>query len=132
MLAIAQPHIRRVALRYLDTVATTLRPGTVELRADSLITFAEYLAGQHPEVRSLTQLTRAHIEDFLAYNHRRPWRGRVARPQPVSSSASKGTVIDLRCGDGPSGHPGGCCSPATSPASTSHCHGHSPQTSTGH
>lgn len=97
MLAIAQPHIRKVALRYLTTVATTLRPGTVELRADSLITFAEYLADQHPQVHSLTQLTRAHIEDFLAYNHGRPWRGRVARPQPVSASASKRNVIDLRC-----------------------------------
>ena len=87
MLAIAQPHIRKVALRYLTTVATTLRPGTVELRADSLITFAEYLADQHPAVHSLTQLTRTHIEDFLAYNHGRPWRGRVARPQPVSAAA---------------------------------------------
>src|SRR4051794_15543648 len=81
----------------LSTVATTLRPGTVELRADSLITFSEFLAEQHPHVHSLTQLTRGHIEDFLAYNHRRPWRGRVARPQPVSASASKRTVIDLRC-----------------------------------
>jgi site-specific recombinase XerD len=128
-----------VALRYLATVATTLRPGTVELRADSLITFAEYLADQHPAVHSLTQLTRAHIEDFLAYNHRRPWRGRVARPQPVSASASKRTVIDLRCffddlalWDGPNAHPGGCCSPTTSPASTSRCHGHLSPTSTGH
>jgi site-specific recombinase XerD len=97
MQVITQPPIRKVALRYLATVATTLRPGTVDLRADSLVTFAEYLADQHPQVHSLTQLTRAHIEDFLAYNHRRPWRGRVARPQPVSASASKRTVIDLRC-----------------------------------
>lgn len=97
MRAISQPHIRKVALRYLTTVATTLRPNTVELRADSLVTFAEYLADQHPAVQSLTQLTRAHIEDFLAYNHGRPWRGRLARPQPVSAVASKRTVIDLRC-----------------------------------
>ena len=97
MQAISQPHIRKVALRYLTTVATTLRPSTIELRADSLITFTEYLADQHPAVRSLTQLTRAHIEDFLTYNHRRPWRGRLARPQPVSAVASKRTVVDLRC-----------------------------------
>lgn len=95
--AISQPEIRKVALRYLTTVAVTLRPNTVELRTDSLITFAEYLAVHHPEVRSLTELTRSHIEGFLAYNHERPWRGRLARNRPVSQVVSKRTVIDLRC-----------------------------------
>jgi integrase len=94
---ITQPGIRKAALRYLTTVASTLRPGTVDARADSLITFAEYLAARHPEVRGLTQLTREHVEGFLAYNHGRPWRGRVARDQPVSQALSKRTVIDLRC-----------------------------------
>jgi site-specific recombinase XerD len=94
---ITQPGIRKAALRYLTAVASTLRPGTVDVRADSLITFAEYLAARHPEVRSLTQLTRQHMEGFLAYNHGRPWRGRVARDQPVSQALSKRTVIDLRC-----------------------------------
>ena len=36
------------------------------MRAASLITFAEYLAARHPEVRGLTQLTREHVEGFLA------------------------------------------------------------------
>jgi integrase len=94
---ISQPAIRNAALRYLTTVAATLRPATVDLRADSLIIFTEYLAAAHPQVTSLTQLTRTHIEDFLAYNHKRPWRGRVARDQPVSPVVSKRTVIDLRC-----------------------------------
>ena len=94
---ISQPGIREAALRYLTTVAATLRPNTVGLRADSLIVFSEYLAAAHPDVRSLTQLTREHIEGFLAYNHKRPWRGRVARDQPVSAVVSKRTVIDLRC-----------------------------------
>jgi len=95
--AISQPEIRTAALRYLTTVAATLRLSTVGLRADSLIVFTEYLAAAHPEVRSLTQLTRAHIEGFLDWNHKRPWRGRVARDQPVAQSVSKRTVIDLRC-----------------------------------
>jgi integrase len=95
--AISQPGIRKAALRYLTTVAATRRPATAGLRADSLIIFAEYLAASHPEVRSLTQLTRAHVEGFLAYNHKRPWRGRVARDQPVAQSVSKTAVIDLRC-----------------------------------
>ncbi len=95
--AISQPEIRKAALRYLTTVAATLRLSTVGLRADSLIVFTEYLAAAHPEVGSLTQLTRAHVEGFLAHNHKRPWRGRVARDQPVAQSVSKRTVIDLRC-----------------------------------
>ena len=44
MQAIGQPAIRAAALRYLTTVAATLRPNTVGLRADSLIVFSEYLA----------------------------------------------------------------------------------------
>ena len=93
---ISQREIRTVALRYLTLVATTLRPSTVTLRADSLIVFCQYLAAAHPEVRRLPQLTRAHLEAFLTYNHRRPWRGRVARDQPVAASVSKRAVVDLR------------------------------------
>ena len=126
--AISQPGIRAAALRYLTTVAATLRPNTVGLRADSLIVFSEYLAAAHPDVRSLTQLTREHIEGFLAHNHKRPWRGRVARDQPVSAAVSKRTVIDLRCflddlalWGWPSGRRGGCCSPPTFPGWTSRC-----------
>ncbi len=95
--AISQPGIRKTALRYLNTIAATIRPSTVGLRADSLVVFTEYLAAAHPEVASLTQLTRAQVEGFLAHNHKRPWRGRVARDQPVAQSVSKRTVIDLRC-----------------------------------
>ncbi|HEX7463032.1 MAG TPA: hypothetical protein VF317_12755 [Dermatophilaceae bacterium] len=61
----------QVALRYLALVATTLRPSTLTLRADSPIVFGEY-------------------------NHRRPWRGRVARGKPVAASMSKRAVVDLR------------------------------------
>lgn len=93
---IPQPEIREVAVRYVALVASTLRQSTVALRADSLVVFGEYLAAHHPEVVRMPQLTRAHLEGFLAYNHRRPWRGRVARDQPVAASVSKRTVVDLR------------------------------------
>ena len=94
--AIPQHEIPRVALRYLEVVGTTLRPATVVLRSDSLIVLGEYLAAHHREVRRLEQLERAHVEGFLAWNHGRPWRGRVARDKPVSLSASKRAVVDLR------------------------------------
>ena len=54
------------------------------------------LAAHHREAARLPQLTRTHLEGFLTYNHRRPWRGRVARDQPVAASVSKRTVVDLR------------------------------------
>jgi hypothetical protein len=63
-------------------VASTLRPGTVDARADSLITFAEYLAARHPEVRGLTQLTREHVEGFLAE------RGYFPSPDKPSGNAA--------------------------------------------
>jgi integrase len=94
--AVVQPDIRRVALRYLEIVATTLRASTVLMRADSLIVFSEYLAAHHPDIRRLEQLQRSHIEGFLVWNHRRPWRGWLARDQPVAASVSKSAVVDLR------------------------------------
>ena len=94
--ALPQPEIRRVVLRYLEVVTTTLRPSTVSLRADSLIVFGEYLAVHHPDLRRLEQLERTHIEGFLVWNHRRPWRGWLARDKPVSQSVSKRAVVDLR------------------------------------
>lgn len=94
--AVVQPDIRRVGLRYLEVVATTLRASTVLLRADSLIVFSEYLAAHQPAIRRLEQLERAHIEGFLVWNHRRPWRGWLARDKPVAASVSKRTVVDMR------------------------------------
>ena len=94
--AIPQPQIRGVALRYLQVVGTTLRPSTVLLRADSLIVLGEYLAAEHPTVRRLDELQRAHLEGFLTWNNGRSWRGRVARDKAVSPSASKRAVVDLR------------------------------------
>ena len=95
--AIPQPEIRRVVLRYLETVSATLRPKTVTEKAASLIVLCEYLAANHPEVRTVADLDRAaHIEGFLAWNRTRPWRGRVARDQPISAHRALQTVVDVK------------------------------------
>jgi integrase len=94
--AIPQPDIRRIAHRYLQVVATTLRPSTVLLRADSLIILGEYLAAHHPDIGRLEQLERHHMEGFLVWNQGRPWRGWLARDKPVAASVSKHAVVDLR------------------------------------
>ncbi|MFN2486437.1 MAG: tyrosine-type recombinase/integrase, partial [Acidimicrobiia bacterium] len=94
---IPQPEIRRVALRYLEVVSTTLRPKTVTEKAAALVLLGEYLAANHPEIEKIADLDRAaHIEPFLAFNLGRPWRGRVARDQPVSLHRSLQAVVDLK------------------------------------
>ena len=93
---IRQLEIRRVAERYLNTIAATVQPKTVAGRAASLQTFADWLAAAHPEVGSLRHLTRTHLEGFLAFHAQRGWRGRVARDRRISVRHHARTVVDLR------------------------------------
>ncbi|MGI8537082.1 MAG: hypothetical protein ACR2K2_11410, partial [Mycobacteriales bacterium] len=93
---IAQPEIRRAVLRYLQTVATTVRPKTVEGRAATLRIFAGWLADAHPEVSTLRQLTRAHLEAFLVFDAGRASRGRAHRGHTISTRHHARAVHDLR------------------------------------
>jgi len=93
---IAQPELRRVIARYLHTVATTVRPKTMEGRAATLRLFTGWLAGTHPEVSGLRQLTRAHLEAFLAFDAARPSHGRVHHGRIISTRHHARTVHDLR------------------------------------
>ena len=88
--------IRVVLLRYVQTRATVLRPNSVEGLINDLLPFAEFLHTHHPDVTSLRQLSRDHIEGFLAFNRHRPWRGRKARAVPVSDSVAQSAVLTLR------------------------------------
>jgi integrase len=49
---------------YLDQIAVTLRPASVVAAETCLRLFAEWLVDHDPEVRSLRQLTRAHVQDY--------------------------------------------------------------------
>jgi len=94
--AIPQPEIRRVIQRYLEVIATTLRPATVEDRSDNLEQFCLWLADHHPEVLRLSQLDRAVTEEFLVWNRTRPSRGRRGRGQPVSITRVHQGVATLK------------------------------------
>ncbi len=63
---------------------------------NALVPFGEFLTVHHPEVASLRQLGRAHIEEFLAWNRKRSWRGRLARDRQVSASVIHGGVLAVR------------------------------------
>jgi len=88
--------VRTVLLRYVQTRASVLRPRSVESLVNDLLPFAEFLTAQHPEVTSLRDLQRSHVEEFLIWNRTRPWRGRKARPQPVSAAVAQSAVLSLR------------------------------------
>jgi len=93
--AMADP-IRAVLLRYVQTRASVLRPRSVESLVNDLLPFAEFLTAQHPEVTTLGELRRSHVEEFLVWNRTRPWRGRKARPQAVSVAVAQSAVLSLR------------------------------------
>jgi integrase len=55
-----------------------------------------WLHDNHPAVDRLDQLDRDMIEQFLAWNHSRPSRGRRANGQPISIARQHGTVSALK------------------------------------
>jgi integrase len=88
--------IRCAMARYVSARAAVLSRSSVNGLVNDLILFGEFLAGQFPDITTLTQLERRHIEVFLGWNRTRTWRGRVARNQRVSVSAVHGTVLTVR------------------------------------
>jgi len=93
---VAAPEIHRVMERYVQVRSAVLRPTTITSLVEGLAIFGEFLGQRHPRVRSLRQLERGHVEAFLAWNATRPWRGRVARDQPVAASVVHATVLTVR------------------------------------
>jgi hypothetical protein len=93
---IPQRHLRELVVRYLDVIATTLRPTTVDGRSDSLTTFALWLAAAHPEIERIAQLRRDHLEDFLVFNRTRPSRSRARRGTPISAGHAAHNLSDLK------------------------------------
>ena len=96
LLAVPAPELRRSMLAYVEARSAVLARSSLEGLANSLIVFGEYLGAHHPDVGSLRDLERRHVEGFLAWNRSRPWRGRLARPQAVSASVAHEAVLALR------------------------------------
>jgi hypothetical protein len=95
--AIRQPEIRQEVVRYVATIATTLRPASVYARTKAIMVLCDWLAERHPTVRRLDQLERTtHIEPFLVWARRRPWRGAYGRGRTVSLVLLHHDLVDLR------------------------------------
>ena len=73
-----------------------LRPSSVSGLCDALVVFGEYLGERHPQLTSLRQLERGHVEGFLAVNATRRWRGRLARDRQVAPTVAHATVLSVR------------------------------------
>jgi hypothetical protein len=58
------PQITATMRRYLIQISCVLRPGSVNGAGLALRAFAGFLAETVPEVASIAQVTRRHIEDY--------------------------------------------------------------------
>ena len=80
-------------LRYLDQLALSLRPASVKRAETMLRRFAGDPTNNHPEVESLIDVERVHIEAFKRYLPTRP--GKNGRP-PLSEMTIRMTLGTLR------------------------------------
>ncbi len=88
--------IREAMARYVRARAAVLSRSSVEGLINDLLPLGLFLGEHHPQLTRLAQLERHHIEQFLAWNRTRGWRGRVARERQVSASVVHSTVLTIR------------------------------------
>ena len=72
---VASPQIRATILNYLDARSAVLRPKSIEKLTSALAVFGEFLTDTFPELVSVEQLERRHIEAFLTWTSTRSCRG---------------------------------------------------------
>jgi len=96
-MSVPGPAIREALARYVETRAAVLAPKSIDSLVNDLVPFGEFLGAHCPDVSSLRQLERRHVEAFLVWNrHERTWRGRKARAQRVSDAVVHSTVLSVR------------------------------------
>ncbi len=76
--------------RYLDQIAVTLRPGSVETIDTTLRLFGRFIQAHHPDVVGAIDINRVHIEAF------KPWL--AARPGQGGRGTLSPTTIGMRLG----------------------------------
>jgi site-specific recombinase XerD len=81
----AIPQVAATMRRYLTQISCVLRQGSVSGADQALRCFAAFLAQAAPEVTSIAQVTRGHIEDY------KPWL--AARPGQNKPQLTPGTII---------------------------------------
>jgi site-specific recombinase XerD len=80
----ARPDLVAPMLRYLEQIGCVLRPGTVKNTDQALRSFAGFLLDRAPDVTTVSQVGRRHIEDY------KPWL--AARPGQNKPRATTATL----------------------------------------
>lgn len=86
-----RPELVDTMQRYLEQIASVLRPGSVKGAELALRSFGEFLLERAPEVTSINQITRRHIEDFKPWLSKRPGRT-TPRLNPATMVHRLGTL----------------------------------------
>lgn len=89
-LAARAPHLVATMRRYLTQVAISMRPGSVALIDTTLRHLAVYLIDHHPNISSVAEISRTHIEGFKTFLTSRV--GYRSKPGPAK------TTIGMRLG----------------------------------
>jgi hypothetical protein len=82
----AVPQVAATMRRYLTQISCVLRPGSVGGADLALRSFAAFLAQAAPEVASIAQVTRRHIEDYKPWLAARPGQNKPSPPAPGRTS----------------------------------------------
>ena len=91
------PEIRQTMLSYLEARHAVLRPNSIRHLATNLACFGEFLSERFPELSSLRDLERHHVEVYLAYLPNRGWRGQFKNGDVrVSKATVHETLVALR------------------------------------
>jgi site-specific recombinase XerD len=72
-----RPQIVATMCHYLDQIACVLRPGSVKGTDLALRSFAAFLRETAPEVTSVGQVTRSHVEEYKPWLARRPGQNKA-------------------------------------------------------
>ena len=72
--------------RYLQRIASSLRPNTVYNYGSVIKTFIRYLKAEHPQLSSFSELERCHIEAWLVF----------LMQQPLRRSTRRRSIIGIR------------------------------------
>ncbi len=86
-----RPEITETMRRYLEQIGCILRPGSVGGADLALRSFAAFLLECVPEVTSIAQVTRRHVEDYKPWLAKRPGQNRT-RVTPATVAHRLGTL----------------------------------------
>jgi site-specific recombinase XerD len=87
----ALPEVVATMRRYLEQLGCVLRPRSVGNADQALRALAAFLAEQQPEVTSVAQISRRHIEDFIRWLAARSGRS-TAKISPATLAHRLGTL----------------------------------------